>query len=359
MIDTDPIALKEALKKIDLSKFRPSFRESFFYLFVDLLLLTLVLTAIYSATQSGYYILSFLLSLLAGNLFFALWVLGHDCGHGSFSSSKAVNNVTGFCLHHFMITPYWAWKKSHHKHHKFTGDLERDESFVPITKGNAESVLGATKHNKKSFFMVRFFNLITFFTGFNFHVYTHYNPFTKCSHFLPNTAFLNKDDNKWIYLGTVFAITFLSALVYLTVKTPVMMLFIYWLPLMVCFHILSFVTLMQHHHKTDSKWYYSQDWTRLEGALNTFDYRYGAFNLIVSKLHHNIANFHVIHHIYASIPHYRLEAATKELLAQLDADYTPKQFSYSQYIKIIWSCNYVDNNKTEQKYYPLKSFEEL
>jgi omega-3 fatty acid desaturase (delta-15 desaturase) len=359
MFDVDNQQLKSALNKLDLSKFRPTLRESFSHLLIDLLLLTLLLFAIYSVTVSGYYILSLLLSLLAGNLFFSLFVLGHDCGHGSFSSNKTVNNIVGFLLHHFLLTPYWGWKKSHHKHHMFTGDIERDESFVPFTKDNAESVLGVRKNNKQSFFMVRFFNLITFLTGINFHIYTLYNPLTKCSHFLPNTVFLKKSDNKWIYLGTGVSILFFSVLVFLTLKYPVVMLFSYWLPIMVCYHIMSFVTLMQHHHDTDSKWYYSQEWTRLKGALNTFDYRYGALNFIVSKLHHNIANFHLMHHIFASIPHYKLEAATTELVAQLDADYKPKQFSYSEYFKIIWSCNYVDNRSADQSHYPLKSFEEL
>ncbi|PWQ96750.1 fatty acid desaturase [Leucothrix arctica] len=359
MLDTDNEQLKAALNKLDLSKFRPSFRESFFYVLLDILLLSLTLIAVYSVTTSGYYFISLLLSLFAGNLFFSLFVLGHDCGHGSFSKHKTVNNVVGFCLHQFILTPYWAWKKSHHRHHMFTGDIERDESFVPITQDNAESVLGVEKGNKKSFFVVRLFNLITLITGISFHVYTVYNPFTKCSHFLPNKVFLKESDNKWIYLGTAVAVLSLSVLVYLTFKQPIMMFFMYWLPFMVCYHILIFVTLMQHHHPDDSKWYYSQDWTRLKGALNTFDYRYGALNIIVSKLHHNIANFHVIHHIFASIPHYKIEAATKDLVGKIDANYEPKQFSYSNYIRIIWSCNYVDNHSSEQKHYPMKSFEEL
>jgi omega-6 fatty acid desaturase (delta-12 desaturase) len=173
-------------------------------------------------------------------------------------------------------------------------------------------------------------------------------------------VFLKESDNKWIYLGATTTILFLSVLLYLSFKHPVVMLFVYWLPFMVCYHIMSFVTLMQHHHEDDSKWYYPEEWTRLKGALNTFDYRYGAFNFIVSRLHHNIANFHLIHHIFASRPHSKLEAATKDLVGQLDkANYEPKQFSYGRYIKIIWSCNYVDNHTVEQQHYPLKSFEEL
>ena len=358
MITSDDGSLTDALRKIDLKKYRPSLKKSLAYLCMDLLLLGLVLYFICTSAASGYYLLSFLLSLLAGNLFFSLFVLGHECGHGSFAKSKVVNNVVGFVLHHFILTPYWAWKKSHQKHHRYAGDLERDESFVPFTKDESESVLRVKADSRMSHYRVRLLNLATFLTGLNFHIYTVYNPKTRCSHFLPNKLFFSASDKWWIYLGTVVSILYLVLLIGLTLNFTVIMLFAYWLPLMVCFHILSFVTLMQHHHE-DAQWYFTQDWERLKGTLNTFDYRYGALNFIISRLHHNIANFHVIHHMFASIPHYNLEAATRDIVGQSGADYRPEKFSYAKYVKIIWSCNYVENKSPDQESYSLKSYEEM
>ena len=358
MITSDDDSLKRALRKIDLKKYHPSLKRSMFYLSMDMLLLGLVLFSICHAVAGEYYLLSFLLSLLAGNLFFSLFVLGHECGHGSFARSKIINNVVGFVLHQFILTPYWAWKKSHQKHHRFAGDLERDESFVPFTRDESESVLRVKAKSGMSYYRVRLLNLLTFFTGLNFHIYTVYNPKTRCSHFLPNKVFFSARDKWWIYLGTIFSIMYLALLVSLTIKFPIVMVFAYWLPFMVCFHILSFVTLMQHHHE-DSKWYFTRDWERLKGTLNTFDYRYGILNFIISRLHHNIANFHVVHHMLSSIPHYNLEAATRDIVGQSGADYTPEKFSYAKYFKIIWSCNYVENKKPDQKSYSLKSYEEM
>ena len=358
MITSDDDSLKRALRKIDLKKYRPSLKRSMLYLTIDLVLLVLVLFAICTAAASGYYLTSFLLSLFAGNLFFSLFVLGHECGHGSFARSKAINNMVGFMLHHFILTPYWAWKKSHQKHHRFAGDLERDESFVPFTEDESKSVLGVKANSGMTYYKIRLLNLVTFFTGLNFHIYTIYNPKTRCSHYLPNKEFLNSGDKFWIYLGTAFSIIYLVLLISLTIKAPVVMLFAYWLPFMVCFHILSFVTLMQHHHE-DSKWYFTRDWERLRGTLNTFDYRYGVLNFIISRLHHNIANFHVAHHMLSSIPHYNLEAATRDIVGQSGANYTPEKFSYAKYIKIIWTCNYVENKNPNQTSYRLKSYEEM
>lgn len=358
MIASDNGSLKEALRKIDLKQYRPSLIRSMLYLSIDLVLLGVVMISTCIAATSGYYLLSLLLSLLAGNLFFSLFVLGHECGHGSFARSKAINNVIGFVLHHFLLTPYWGWKKSHQKHHRFAGDLERDESFVPFTKDETESLLGVEANSRMTYYRVRIFNVVTFFLGLNFHIYTVYNPKTRCSHFLPNKVFFNAGDKWWVYLGTIVSLTYFVILISLTIQSPAVMVFAYWLPLMVCFHILSFVTLMQHHHE-DSTWYFTRDWDRLKGTLNTFDYRYGILNFIISRLHHNIANFHLVHHMFSSIPHYNLEVATRDIVGQSGADYRPEKFSYAKYVKIIWTCNYVENKNADQTSYSLKSFEEM
>lgn len=52
------------------------------------------------------------------------------------SSHSWVNHVTGFSLHTFLLVPYYAWRQSHHLHHKSTGSIERDENFVPATRSD-------------------------------------------------------------------------------------------------------------------------------------------------------------------------------------------------------------------------------
>ena len=63
-----------------------------------------------------------------------IWVLAHECGHQSFSTSKTLNDTTGWVLHSTLFVPYFSWKISHGKHHKSTGHMERDMVFVPKTR---------------------------------------------------------------------------------------------------------------------------------------------------------------------------------------------------------------------------------
>jgi omega-3 fatty acid desaturase (delta-15 desaturase) len=44
-----------------------------------------------------------------GTMFWALFVLGHDCGHGSFSDCAALNSAVGHLLHSFILVPYHGW----------------------------------------------------------------------------------------------------------------------------------------------------------------------------------------------------------------------------------------------------------
>jgi omega-3 fatty acid desaturase (delta-15 desaturase) len=71
---------------------------------------------------------------LQGTMLMAVFVLGHDCGHGSFSKYETINDVFGTVLHSVVLTPYYPWKISHRNHHKHTGNIDKDEVFYPVRK---------------------------------------------------------------------------------------------------------------------------------------------------------------------------------------------------------------------------------
>jgi fatty acid desaturase len=66
-----------------------------------------------------------ILAIPAGGLLTRFFALQHDCGHGSFFSSKRTNEIVGQLLSVLTFTPYDHWRKSHAQHHAGSGNLDR------------------------------------------------------------------------------------------------------------------------------------------------------------------------------------------------------------------------------------------
>jgi omega-6 fatty acid desaturase (delta-12 desaturase) len=71
----------------------------------------------------GYW-LTLLLSLAAAGFLVRLFIIQHDCGHGSFFASRKANDLVGACCSLLTWTPYRYWQKSHAIHHANAGNLE-------------------------------------------------------------------------------------------------------------------------------------------------------------------------------------------------------------------------------------------
>ena len=60
-----------------------------------------------------------------------LYVLQHDCGHGSLFSTKRRNDLAGHGLSIFTLTPYRVMQSNHNDHHSHLGNLdERDTTEI-------------------------------------------------------------------------------------------------------------------------------------------------------------------------------------------------------------------------------------
>jgi len=68
-----------------------------------------------------------LLSLPAAGLYVRLFIIQHDCGHGSYFASPRANQWVGACLGVITLFPFGYWKKTHAVHHGTSGNLDRRE----------------------------------------------------------------------------------------------------------------------------------------------------------------------------------------------------------------------------------------
>jgi len=71
------------------------------------------------------YWLTLPLAALAGAFLVRIFIIFHDCGHGSFFKSPLANDVVGFIAGMLTFTPYYHWRWEHAIHHASAGDLDR------------------------------------------------------------------------------------------------------------------------------------------------------------------------------------------------------------------------------------------
>ena len=66
-----------------------------------------------------------LLAIPAGGLLVRLFIIQHDCGHGSFLPSKTINDILGLLLSVLTLAPYGFWRRAHAYHHASSGHLDK------------------------------------------------------------------------------------------------------------------------------------------------------------------------------------------------------------------------------------------
>ncbi len=65
------------------------------------------------------------IAILAAGFLVRIFIIFHDCGHGSFFKARRANNTTGVIAGLLLLTPYRHWRWQHALHHGTAGDLDR------------------------------------------------------------------------------------------------------------------------------------------------------------------------------------------------------------------------------------------
>ena len=94
-----------------------------------------------------------LLALPVAGLYVRLFILQHDCGHGSFFSSQRLNDAVGRVLGVVTLMPYSYWRRTHAIHHATSGNLDRRGVGDIVTLSVSEYV--AAPWWRRSSFSVR------------------------------------------------------------------------------------------------------------------------------------------------------------------------------------------------------------
>ncbi len=248
---------------------------------------------IYSLRYS--YWITLALSILAAGFLVRIFIIFHDCGHGSFFRSERLNRITGIFGGLLSFTPYHSWHYPHAIHHQTIGNLDK-RGIGDVMTLTLEEYLKLSQKKKIGYRIYR-------------------NPFVL---FLiaPPLIFLlfNRFPDKnnpvkikiYTHLTTLLLILIVTILIiiigfkeFLLIQLPI-----------IYFSSVAGVWLfyVQHQFK-DVIWVREKNWDYKRIALEGSSYL--KLPKILQWFSGNIG-FHHIHHLGPKIPNYKLERFLKE-----------------------------------------------
>ena len=116
---TDKLAWKEIVAKYQ----EPALGRSIWQMVNTLIPYAVLWYLMYRSLAVSYWITGALAVLTAGFLV-RIFIIHHDCGHGSYFKSRKANDFWGFVTGVITFTPYYQWRWEHAVHHATSGDLD-------------------------------------------------------------------------------------------------------------------------------------------------------------------------------------------------------------------------------------------
>ncbi|KAH7890991.1 fatty acid desaturase-domain-containing protein [Phlebopus sp. FC_14] len=282
-----------------------------------------------------------------GLILTGIWIMGHECGHGAFSSHQRLNDIIGYGLHTFLLTPYYSWKIIHHRHHTGHSSMERDEVYVPMTKSDLGISRLANKEYLEDAPLYTFYTLVRqqllafpVYLATNVSGQKDYPKWT--NHFNPYAIFFTPGQRRAVVLSNIGIFSMMAILVF-TSRSIGFPLFarLYLVPYMLVNHWIIMITYLQHTDPSLPR-YRNKAWNFQRGAAATIDREFlgvqGRFFL------HDVAQTHVIHHFFPKMPWYNGMEATRHLRQKIGEHYS---YDTQNPFKALWKnysfCQYVDS----------------
>jgi omega-6 fatty acid desaturase (delta-12 desaturase) len=240
--------------------------------------------------------------LLSGTAVISLFVLGHDCGHGSFLRSRPLMVILG----HFLVLPagypFYVWKYSHDAHHAHTNQLLNgpgvyfDNAWIPQTVTEYAALRRRAPVEAALYRLMRWFPPAGSFLHLLFYS-------AAIGTFRPS-------HRRRIFGSYAFSLTVggAIALALWSYGGPLALLHFWVAPALGSQLWMGLYTFV-HHTAEDLPWFEPEAWRPGAVPLMTVNCRLPE---AISQLHFRI-DVHVPHHVSTAIPSYRLREANAAL----------------------------------------------
>jgi acyl-lipid omega-6 desaturase (Delta-12 desaturase) len=245
---------------------------------------------------SGYWV-GLLLAMPAAGFLVRLFMIQHDCGHGSFFRRRHANDWVGRVIGVLTLTPYDFWRHSHTLHHANSGNLDH-RGFGDVDTLTVREFLALSRWRQLQYRLYRH-PIVMFGVGpaYLFIV----------RHRLP-VGLMRGGWQFWLStMATNLAIAILAAtMVWLVGIGPFLLV---QLPITILAGSIGVWLFYVQHQFEDTYWQSSETWSYDDAALKGSSYL--RLPKILQFLTGNIGLHHV-HHLSARIPNYNLQAAHDE-----------------------------------------------
>lgn len=250
-----------------------------------------LLTASYLFHSSALW-LSLICSVLAGLFLLRIFMIQHDCGHGSLFASRRLNDIVGCCASLFSMVPYYYWRRQHALHHASNGNLDR--------RGNGDmhlctvkEYLAFSKWERWKYRVCR--NPFLFLTIGSFALFMYLNR-------LPFDKEKTSPAERWNVHLTNLAIA--GLLIGLGLLIGFQALLIILLPTLFVAAAIGIWLFYVQHQFEHTYWKPDQEWSYLQAAMQGSSFY--KLPAILRWFTSNIG-YHHIHHLAPTIPNYRLK----------------------------------------------------
>lgn len=250
--------------------------------------------AMYYSLSVSYW-LTLLLSVIAAGFLVRIFIIFHDCGHGSFFKSVKLSKWVGVPLGMMVFTPYHKWHHDHMIHHQTVGNLDK-RGVGDVKTLTVEEYEKLSKWRK---LLYRFYRhpVILLIIG-PFVLFTVFFRIPKRDRPLKEKVYTHLTTLAIVagIVGLSFWIGFMN---YLLIQLPVLYI--------AAVHG-TWLFYVQHQYE-DVKWSRGKDWDYKTMALEGSSFL--KLPKVLQWFTGNIG-FHHIHHLSPKIPNYNLEKCYQE-----------------------------------------------
>lgn len=239
--------------------------------------------------------LTLLLAFPTAGFMVRMFIIFHDCSHGSFFKDLRADEIVGSLLGLLVLTPFYQWKHDHAIHHATAGDLDRRGTGDVLTL-TVKEYLALPWYKRFGYRILR--NPLILFTVGSF------IDFVILQRFPTPTA------GKRERTSVVWTNVALAAVVLILMRTVGWQVFLLVeIPILLIATSAGVWLFYVQHNFEGTYWARHDQWEFFKASVNgsSFYKLPGILNWFTGNI-----GYHHIHHLSPKIPNYKLPVAYKE-----------------------------------------------